>query len=277
MKRFWVILGLMVSIAGSVGAKTLSARKQEGAADLRFNVQAAQIEKAGADTIRFPVAIVSSQTYEGRGFTFQSIIARVRFNCTNGAGEISSVDFFKGTAPESESAVARSTTPQAFSGGQHAYLGKDLAFAVCQEAAQRDMVAAPGAAIRPPATVGGPAPSTLELRVMQSRLYETSAPNFSKAMKEICANGGGNFIPIGRATLNCIGSKMALFSDFTMGVGTFAVELDEEDKKTLGVRLRITDGLSRPTYDRPIYEALFKELSEALGVMDISVQRKKAE
>jgi hypothetical protein len=70
---------------------------------------------------------------------------------------------------------------------------------------------------------------------------------------------------------------MALFSDFTMGVGTFAVELDEEDKKTLGVRLRITDGLSRPTYDRPIYEALFKELSEALGVMDISVQRKKAE
>ena len=277
MKRFWVILGLMVSIAGSVGAKTLSARKQEGAADIRFNVQAAQIEKAGADTIRFPVAIVSSQTYEGRGFTFQSIIARVRFNCKDGAGEISSVDFFKGTAPESESAVARSTTPQAFSGGQHAYLGKDLAFAVCQEAALKDLVAAPGAALRPPATVGGPAPSTLELRVLQSRIYEASYENFAKAMKEICANGGGSFIPIGRTTLNCIGSKMALFSDFTAGIGTFSVEVDEEDKKSLGVRIRITDGLSRPTYDRQIYVGMFKELSEALGVLDISVQRKKAE
>ncbi len=277
MKRFLVIWGLMVSIAGGVDAQTLSARKQEGAVDIRFNVQAAQIEKAGADTIRFPVAIVSSRTYEGRGFTFQSIVARIRFNCKDGTGEISSVDFFKGTSPESESAVARSTTAQAFAGGQHAYLGKDLAFAVCQEAAQRDMVAAPGPSVRPPATVGGPAPSTLELRVLQSRLYETSAPNFSKAMKEICANGGGSFHNLGRTSLHCIGSKMSLFSDFTQGVGTFTVELDEEDKKTLGVRIRITDGLSRPTYDRPIYEALFKELSEALGVMDISVQRRRAE
>lgn len=277
MKRFLAAFLTLALMTWAVQAKTISVRKQEGSTDFRFNVNSEQIEKAGTDTLRFLVAISASKVFEGRGFTFQSLSARIRLSCRDGTGEVSSVDFFKGTSPESEQAVARSTTPQAFTGGQHAYLGKDLAFAVCQEAALKDLVAAPGAALRPPATVGGPAPSTLELRVLQSRIYEASYENFAKAMKEICANSGGSFIPIGRATLNCVGSKMALFSDFTQGVGTFKVEVDEEDKKSLGVRIRVTDGLSRPTYDRQIYLGMFKELSEALGILDISVQRKKAE
>ena len=277
MKRFLAAFLTLALMTWAVQAKTISVRKQEGSTDFRFNVNSEQIEKAGTDTLRFLVAISASKVFEGRGFTFQSLSARIRLSCRDGTGEVSSVDFFKGTSPESEQAVARSTTPQAFTGGQHAYLGKDLAFAVCQEAALKDLVAAPGAALRPPATVGGPAPSTLELRVLQSRIYEASYENFAKAMKEICANSAGSFIPIGRTTLNCIGSKMALFSDFVGGVGTFAVEVDEEDKKSLGVRIRVTDGLSRPTYDRQIYLGMFKELSEALGILDISVQRKKAE
>lgn len=277
IKRILTMVVAFASMAGAVEARTISASRVEGAADLRFNVDAGQIEKAGADTIRFPVVIVSTQTYEGRGFTFQSIVARIRFNCKDGSGEVSSVDFFKGRSPESEPAVARSTTPRAFTGGQHAYMGRDLASAVCQEAAQRDLVGPPGAAARPVPTVGGPAPSTLELRVLQSRMYETSFERFSRAMKEICANGGGSFHAIGRANLHCIGSKMAMFSGFTGGIGTFKAEIDEEDKKNLGVRIRITDGLSRPTYDRFLYEGLFKELSEALGILDISVERKKAD
>ncbi len=277
MKRLMATMLAMASIATAVDAKTLTARRQEGAADLRFSVDAGQIEKAGGDVIRFPVAVVSTQTYEGRGFTFQSIVARIRLNCKDGSGEVSSVDFFKGRAPESEPAVARSTTPQGITGGQHAYMGKELAVAACQEAVLRGHLAAAAVGVRSPATVGGPAPSTLELRVLQSRLFETNFERFQKAMKEICANGGGNFTPIGRATLHCIGSKQAMFSDFVGGMGSFTVELDEEDKKNLGVRLRITDGLSRPTYDRQLYEGMFKELSEALGVLDISIQRKKVE
>ena len=299
MNRFLITLMAFSALALTAQAKTIGSKKKEGSTEFTFAVKSEQIEKAGADTIRFPIAIISSEPLQAKDFTYQAIAAQIKLNCKDGSGEVSSLELFKGPGTDS-TRVARGTAVLKIVGAQHAYLGKDLAFSVCQEAALMDLVSQPGAAVRPAATVGGVAPSTLELRVLQSRIYEASYDNFLKAMKEICANGGGNFIPVGRSELNCIGSKMSLFSDFVSGVGTFTVEVDaedkksvgvrprrqralpeveveEEDKKSIGVRIRVTDGLSRPTYDRRIYEGLFKELSEALGVLDISIQRKKAE
>lgn len=276
MNRFLITLMAFSALALTAQAKTIGSKKKEGSTEFTFAVKSEQIEKAGADTIRFPIAIISSEPLQAKDFTYQAIAAQIKLNCKDGSGEVTALELFKGPGTDS-TRVARGTAVLKIVGAQHAYLGKDLAFSVCQEAALMDLVSQPGAAVRPAATVGGVAPSTLELRVLQSRIYEASYDNFLKAMKEICANGGGNFIPIGRSELNCIGSKMSLFSDFVSGVGTFMVEVDAEDKKSIGVRIRVTDGLSRPTYDRRIYEGLFKELSEALGVLDISIQRKKAE
>ncbi|MEY4284794.1 MAG: hypothetical protein RL111_1469 [Pseudomonadota bacterium] len=276
MIRFLSLLVAGLSVASVASSANIAMKKKEGNLEFTFTVTAQQIEKAAPDTIRFPLIIEISEPLQAKDITYQTIAAQVRLNCKDGSGEVASFELFKGLGP-GKSLVGRSTAAQKFANAQHAYLGKELAFPICQQAAMTDLVSPPGAALRAPITIGGTPPSTLELRVLQSRLYSTNAKNFGKAVKELCENGAGTFIPIGSDKINCVGTKAPLFADFVQGVGSFTVDLDTEDPKNLGVRVRITDGLSRPTYDARIYTALYKELSETLGILDIPIQKAKVE
>jgi len=276
MKRLLTLVVAGLTLGGLAHAANISMKKKDGSLEFTFTVASEQIEKAGQDTIRFPLTLEMSEPLQAKDISYQTILAQVRLNCKDGAGEVTSFELFKGLG-SGRSLVGRSTAAQKFVNAQHAYLGKEMAFPICQQAALTDLVAPPGAALRAPIVVGGPQPSTLELRVLQSRLYETNAKNLVKAIKELCENGAGNFIPMGGNKVNCIGSKSPLFADFVQGVGSFTVDMDNDDPKSLGVRIRITDGLSRPTYDPRIYSALYKEISETMGILDIPIQRAKAE
>jgi predicted nucleotidyltransferase len=68
-----------------------------------------------------------------------------------------------------------------------------------------------------------------------------------------------------------------IFKNFIQSTASFTIEVEPTTKTQLKVRLRITDGLGRPAYNKFIYSAVFKEISDSLGILDIPIDVKRAE
>jgi len=128
---------------------------------------------------------------------------------------------------------------------------------------------------------GGQQPPALELRVIQSRIYETNMKDFFESIKEKCQNGAGFYNPFyehdAPSKIDCIGIKNQIFKNFIQSTASFTIEVEPTTKTQLKVRLRIADGLGRPAYNKFIYSAVFKEISDSLGILDISIDVKRAE
>jgi hypothetical protein len=152
---------------------------------------------------------------------------------------------------------------------------------VCGEAKEMGLIPGVGAVLKPEPSPGGVEPPTLELRVIQSRLYDTSMKNFFEAFKEMCENNGGSFIGSfneRRADkLYCGGSRSKIFRNFKGGLATINCEFQADASNRVLVRLRIKDGFSSPAYDKLVYTEFFNEISNTLGVLSIPIEVRAAE
>ena len=136
-------------------------------------------------------------------------------------------------------------------------------------------------------------PSILELRVMQSRKYESTAKEFLLSIKEICRARGGTFI--GHVDYSNAGSTMVSNRMFEShgadcmnynggqraqanltGI-SFKVEGRVLDPKNLLIRIFAKDARGAQITSSKTYDLIFKDISEAIGLSDIPIQVNRAE
>jgi len=281
MKKLFSSILVSAILATSVGAKDLQIKLNEKGNNFVFSVKTEDIKKdSSKDVLNFFSLFISDTPMEGKGFKYQTIYSKIRLNCQDGTGEVSSMDLFKGQGISTEK-VATSNGPQKIVKGAHVFLPKDLAFMVCTEAKVMGLASEPGSIYQPELLPGGQQPPALELRVIQSRIYETNMKDFFESIKEMCQNGAGFYNPFyepdAPSKIDCIGIKNQIFKNFIQSTASFTIEVEPTTKTQLKVRLRITDGLGRPAYNKFIYSAVFKEISDSLGILDISIDVKRAE
>ncbi len=133
-------------------------------------------------------------------------------------------------------------------------------------------------------------PTILELRVMQSRIYETSIGEFLSGMKEACKSRGGNAANLKPDQLIngltfCSEYRSSRLSALGHLQTIFHLEAKSIDQNKLQVRMYaksfVADGPGRqkviPVADKKIYELIFKDISDAIGLKDIPVQVNMAE
>jgi hypothetical protein len=130
----------------------------------------------------------------------------------------------------------------------------------------------------------GQRPTTLELQVIQTRIYETSKEELFETVRELCVNNGGLFargIPQGKVdmTMFCGTIKLPALKEFFNGRGwaNLNIDVNSIESKRIRVRVRLEDPYGPPVYKRLYYEAVFKEISETLGLLAIPVEIKNAD
>jgi hypothetical protein len=284
MKNFFSCLLLSAVALGSASAKDLQVKLKEKGNNFIFSVKTEDIKKdSSKDVLNFFGLFISDTPLEGKDFKYQTVYSKIRLNCQDGTGEVSSMDLFKGQGISTEK-IAINSVPQKIVKGAHVFLPKDLAFMVCTEAKVMGLASEPGAVYQPELLPGGTQPPTLELRVIQTRNYEANLKDFFEAFKEMCQNGGGSFIgflPLSKSTestkLMCPGLKLAIFKKFVSEGAHIESEVSPIDSTHVKVRLRIEDFLGTPAYNKFVYAAVFKEISDSLGVLDIPIDVKKAD
>lgn len=281
MKNFISCLLLSVVALGSASAKDLQVKLKEKGNNFVFSVKTEDIKKdSSKDVLNFFGLFISDTPLEGKDFKYQTVYTKIRLNCQDGTGEVSSMELFKGQGISTEK-VAASNAPQKIVKGAHVFLPKDLAFMVCTEAKLMGLASEPGAVYQPELLPGGEQPPALELRVIQSRIYETNMKDFFDSIKEMCQNGAGFYNPLynsdAPSKIDCVGIKHQIFKNFIQSTASFTIDVEPTTKTQLKVRLRIKDGLGQPAYNKFIYSAVFKEISDSLGILDIPIDVKKAE
>jgi hypothetical protein len=134
--------------------------------------------------------------------------------------------------------------------------------------------------LEPELIPGGVRPPPLDLKVMQTRKYDASLTDFFKAFEELCRNGAGTYSPSRYSSksgaLKCWSVKLQPFKKFPLGRGGIEIEIESDDSSLLVARLRI-EVAQEPVYNRWVYSAVFKEISDLLGLIDIPLDVRPAE
>ena len=144
-------------------------------------------------------------------------------------------------------------------------------------------------------------PSILEIRMMQSRIFESSPREFLLGLDEVCKIRGGQMAGYygfrsdreGTLTLKNLATGNLLCTNFDnaplngMGysMSKLRIEGHSADSNKIQVRIYATsfvdDGAKGkkniPVTDKRVYELIFKDISEAIGLKDIPVQINRAE
>lgn len=116
-------------------------------------------------------------------------------------------------------------------------------------------------------------PSVLELKILQTRVFDVTPEKFLSGLREMCANYGGNGpspLTDGPASLaigqvRCVG--------MTSKYNQMSVQFEGQVEKNIGlvVRMRISRA-GIPSYEKIDYDALTKEISDTIGVQDIPIK-----
>jgi len=136
-------------------------------------------------------------------------------------------------------------------------------------------------------------PSILELRVMQSRKYESTAKEFLLSIKEICRARGGTFIGVADFTssgseslsikmfesrgADCVNYNGGQRAQANLTGISFKVEGRVLDPKNLLIRIFAKDARGAQITSSKTYDLIFKDISEAIGLSDIPIQVNRAE
>jgi len=120
---------------------------------------------------------------------------------------------------------------------------------------------------------GGEQPAALELRVIQTRIYDTNLKDLTDAIKETCKNGGGDFLGLE----HCLNTKLKAFKKFPYGSAMIESEVEIIDAIHIKLRIRIKDMSGQPVFNKFVYTAVFKEISDSLGILGIPINVKNAE
>ena len=117
-------------------------------------------------------------------------------------------------------------------------------------------------------------PTVLELKVLQTRVFDVTPQKFLTGAGEMCRNHGGS--PVGldpnyaaalsTGNLSCHGIK-GKFKNFS----TIFFEGQKENNLGLVIRMRI-NSFSGPSYEKKDYDDLAKEIADTIGVQDIPIR-----
>ena len=125
----------------------------------------------------------------------------------------------------------------------------------------------------PELSPGGEQPSALALRVIQTRIFETNLKDLTDAYKEMCRNGGGIFFSIE----NCTYVKLKAFKKFYSQMASIEGEVETVDATHVKLRIRIKDVSGTPAFNKFVYSAVFKDISDSLGILGVPINVKNAE
>lgn len=129
------------------------------------------------------------------------------------------------------------------------------------------------AAKEPQLLPGGEQPPALQLRVIQTRIFETNVKDLTDAYKEMCKNGGGTFLGIE----NCMATKLKAFKEFYVQTAHIEGEVETIDATHVKLRIRIKDMTGTPAFNKFVYSAVFKDISDSLGILGVPINVKNAE
>lgn len=133
-------------------------------------------------------------------------------------------------------------------------------------------------------------PTILEMRVMQSRIYEIAATEFLAGMKEACKSRGGHFYGDPKlfdrqGVFQCSDYDTASLNNRGFMRTSFRLEGVNLADNKIQVRIYAQSfahdgprGMKIVKHADPkVYELLFKDISDAVGLKDIPIQVNRAE
>jgi|GEM_PF-6864384 hypothetical protein len=142
-------------------------------------------------------------------------------------------------------------------------------------------------------------PSILEIRLMQSRFYETTATEFLSGLNEACKARGGmlsgfyvakEHLPLTLQSLEigniiCTRYDSNQLNDLGYAMTQFKIEGKVIEPKKIQVRILATSSVDDgprgkkniPVTDHKIYTYIFRDISDAIGVQDIPIKLNRAE
>ena len=129
------------------------------------------------------------------------------------------------------------------------------------------------AAQAPELSPGGEQPPALALRVIQTRIFETNLKDLTDAYKEMCKNGGGIISSIEY----CGHAKLKAFKKFYSQAAHIEGEVETVDATHVKLRIRIKDVTGTPAFNKFVYSAVFKDISDSLGILGVPINVKIAE
>lgn len=117
-------------------------------------------------------------------------------------------------------------------------------------------------------------PTVLELKVLQTRVFDVTPQKFLTGAGEMCRNHGGSPIGLDPAYVSQLSSGnlacMGIKGKFK-NLNKVSFEGQKENNLGLVIRMRI-DSRSGPSYDKKDYDDLAKEIADTIGVQDIPIR-----
>jgi hypothetical protein len=115
-------------------------------------------------------------------------------------------------------------------------------------------------------------PSVLELKVLQTRVFDVNPEKFISGVKEMCANYGATLIGgqgtafLAQGAVRCIGMKGKY-----QHINKLILEGNKDNDLGLVVRFRI-ESSTGPSYEKKQYDDIAKEIADTIGVQDIPIR-----
>jgi hypothetical protein len=115
-------------------------------------------------------------------------------------------------------------------------------------------------------------PTVLELKVLQTRVFDVTPEKFLSGAQEMCRNYGGLaigldspiYLPSGISVCMSMKEKFKHIQKLTF-------QGQKENNLGLAIRMRI-ESYSGPSYDKKHYDDVAKEIADTIGVQDIPIR-----
>jgi hypothetical protein len=115
-------------------------------------------------------------------------------------------------------------------------------------------------------------PTVLEIKVLQTRVFDVTPEKFLSGAQEMCKNYGGMdanlthpaHLPTGFSM--CVGMKEKF-----KHIQKLTFQGQKENNLGLVIRMRI-DSPSGPSYEKKHYDDVAKEIADTIGVIDIPIR-----
>jgi hypothetical protein len=115
-------------------------------------------------------------------------------------------------------------------------------------------------------------PTVLELKVLQTRVFDVTPEKFLLGAKEMCQNYGGTAIGLDHPFMLPSGASVCLgMKEKFKHIQKLNFQGQRENNLGLVIRMRI-ESPSGPSYDKKNYDDVAKEIADTIGVQDIPIR-----
>lgn len=115
-------------------------------------------------------------------------------------------------------------------------------------------------------------PTVLELKVLQTRVFDVTPEKFLSGAKEMCRNYGGSAIGLDHPLMLPSGASVCIgMREKFKHIQKLTFQGQKENNLGLVIRMRI-ESPSGPSYDKKHYDEVAKEIADTIGVQDIPIR-----